>query len=119
MYSHFYNNHKFKQNILIFFILVIVINFFCNLALLVANCHPQDVIEENYYLPFHMLDFYGSFFFALSEGCVLILTGIVTLDSIKIYLIILNIGGTLVALILFTFDPEFFEVTSHWIEYSV
>ncbi|CAD8094181.1 unnamed protein product [Paramecium sonneborni] len=119
LYSHIYNNQKFKQNILIFFILVIVINFFCNLALLVANCHPQEVIEDNYYLPFHMLDFYGSFFFALSEGCVLILTGIVTIDSIKIYLIILNVGGTLVALILFTFDPEFFEVTSHWIEYSV
>ncbi|CAD8085260.1 unnamed protein product [Paramecium primaurelia] len=119
IYTHIYKDHKFKKNILIFFILVIVINFFCNLSLLVANCHPQDVIEDNYYLPFHMLDFYGSFFFALSEGCVLILTGIVTIDSIKIYLIIVNIGGTLVALILFTFDPEFFEVTSHWIEYSV
>jgi hypothetical protein len=33
-------------------------------------------------------------------------------------LIITNIGGTLTALILFNFNPEYFETISHWIEYS-
>ncbi|CAD8047737.1 unnamed protein product [Paramecium primaurelia] len=119
LYNHIYNEHKFKKFIFAFFVLVIVINFFCNLSLLIANFQTQEVIEEYYYLPFHQLDFWGAFLFALSEGCVLILTGIVTLDSYKIYLIIINIGGTLIALILFLFNPEFFEPASHWIEYSV
>ncbi len=67
-----------------------------------------------------MLDFYGAFFFALVEGCVLILTRIVTIDNIfKLLLISINIGGTLVALILTVFNAEFFEQTSHWIEYTV
>ncbi|CAK88371.1 unnamed protein product (macronuclear) [Paramecium tetraurelia] len=119
LYNHIYNEHKFKKFIFAFFVLVIVLNFFCNLSLFIANFQTQEVIEEYFYLPFHQLDFWGAFFFALSEGCVLILTGIVTLDSYKIYLIIINIGGTLVALILFLFNPELFEPTSHWIEYSV
>lgn len=66
-----------------------------------------------------MLDFWGAFVFALCEGLVLLMTGIVQLKDFKIYLIIVNIGGTLIALILFTFDPDFFEVISHWIEYSI
>jgi len=34
-------------------------------------------------------------------------------------MIIVNVGGTLIALILFLFNAEFFETTAHWIEYSV
>ena len=34
-------------------------------------------------------------------------------------IIIFNIGGTLVALILFLFNAEFWEIPAHWIEYSI
>jgi len=34
-------------------------------------------------------------------------------------MIIVNVGGTLIALILFLFNAEFFETTAHWIEYSI
>ncbi len=34
-------------------------------------------------------------------------------------MILVNVGGTLIALILFLFNAEFWESTSHWIEYSV
>lgn len=40
LYKHFYDDHNFKRNVLAFFILVIIINFFCNLSLLIANCEP-------------------------------------------------------------------------------
>lgn len=118
IYQHEYSFVRFKKYALVFFVLVIVINFFCNLALLIANCQPQETIEENYYLPFHMLDFYQSFIFAFIEACILFVTGAITTKSFKTLLVLLNVGGTLVALILFTFDPEFFESLSHWIEYS-
>lgn len=40
LYKHFYDDHNFKRNVLAFFVLVIIINFFCNLSLLIANCEP-------------------------------------------------------------------------------
>ena len=55
--------------------------------------------------------------FALIEGLVLLLTGAIT-NIFGLTLVIVNAGGTLTALILFLLNAEFFEVTSHWIEYS-
>ena len=34
-------------------------------------------------------------------------------------ILIVNVGGTLVALILFLFDGEIWETPAHWIEYSI
>ena len=34
-------------------------------------------------------------------------------------MIIVNVGGTLIALILFLFNADFWETTAHWIEYSI
>jgi hypothetical protein len=32
---------------------------------------------------------------------------------------VINVGGTLAALILFLFNADFWEVTAHWIEFAV
>ena len=95
-----------------------MLNFFQNTALLIGNCQDQEVIEENYYWAFHFLDFGQCFLFALMESIVLIFCGYVT-GALSYGIILVNVGGTVVALILFLFNAEFWETTAHWIEYSV
>ena len=115
---HLYKKLTQQKSLLNFFQLVIVLNFFQNMALLIANLEDQDVIESTYYWPFHFLDFGQSFAFALIEAIYLIKCGYVQ-GVLSFAIIIVNVGGTLIALILFLFAAEFFEPTSHWIEYSV
>ncbi|TNV80101.1 hypothetical protein FGO68_gene10615 [Halteria grandinella] len=127
--KHRYNNFKNSFRLLQFFLVVIVLNFFQNSALLIANFNDQEVIEEEFYWGFHVLDFGQSFAFAFVEAIVLIKCGVITfqtggafttLRSIFSYaMLMINVGGTLVAFILFLFKAEFWEVPAHWIEYSV
>ncbi len=99
---------------------MITLNFFSNLTLLIANCQPLDVIEEEYYWPFHFLDFGQSFSFALVEGIVLIACGyLASTNWSGLLMLVVNVGGTFVALLLFLLKAEFWEAPSHWIEYSV
>ena len=52
------------------------------------------------------------------ESIVLIFCGYVT-GALSYGIILVNVGGTVVALILFLFNAEFWETPAHWIEYSV
>ena len=41
----------------------------------------------------------------------------ITIGSLRFLIITLNIGMTYVAAVLFTMDPHFWEMPSHWIEF--
>jgi len=64
------------------------------------------------------LDFGQTFYFALLEAIFLIQTGAVSLSWSSV-IVVINVGGTLAALILFLFNAEFWEAPAHWIEYAV
>jgi hypothetical protein len=68
-----------------------------------------------------MVEFWGAFIFAVLEAFILV--SIEVLDPGKnmlpALLIGINIIGTLVAALLFSFSPELYEVPSHFIEYGV
>ncbi len=70
--EYFFSRVTWQINLLGFFILVIILNFFQNTALLIGNCHDQDYIEDNYYYGFHVLDFAQGFVFASIEALVLV-----------------------------------------------
>lgn len=95
------------------------------IALLVANNYDQEtVIERFYFLPFHRYEFWGSVYFALVEGYVLLVAddSFLTMDqtsqSILVHLLSINIVSSTVAAALFTLNPSIFEVPAHFIEYS-
>ncbi len=113
-----YSNYKRKKFSLSIMLFYIIIYFFCCLALLIANCQDPDIIELKYNVPFHMLDFWGSFGFALIEAAILVIADMVTIGSMRYFIVAVNIGTTLIAAILFSFNPEFWEVPCHWIEFS-
>jgi hypothetical protein len=113
-----FSEFKFKKLILSLMLFYIIINFFCCSTLLIANFQSPEVIEKYYDLPFHLLDFWGSFGFALIESAILVLADMVIIGSYRYFIITFNIGATLIAAILFSFNPEFWEVPCHWIEYS-
>ena len=96
---------------------IIVLNFFQNTALLIANCYDQDFIESQYYWAFHFLDFGQGFVFAISEAVILIQCGFIT-GLLNLIIVTLSIGGTTVPLILFLLNAEVWEIPAHWLEYS-
>jgi hypothetical protein len=100
-----------------FMLFFLVIYFFNCLTLFILNCQPMEIISEKYEIPFHMLDFWGSFIFTLIEGCILVNANIVTIESIRFPFIAFNIGMTLLAAVLYSVNPEYWEVPAHWIEY--
>ena len=91
-----------------------------NLALLIANFHPQDFIEANYYLPFHLAGFWGVFLFSMLEAIILISTDIISWSNIsQAMLILVNVMVSFSTAVLFSMDPKTFEVVCHYMEYSV
>ncbi|KAL3937829.1 MAG: hypothetical protein SGBAC_007141 [Bacillariaceae sp.] len=96
------------------------------IALLAANNFDQDtVIEKFYFLPFHMYEFWGSVYFALVEGYILLVAddnSFLALDqssqSTLVHMLSINVVSTMVAASLFTLNPSIFEVPSHYIEYT-
>jgi len=94
-----------------------------NLAEFGLNFRDQDFIESNYYLPFHLLEFWAVFAFTLIEAFVLVSTG--TLDINGPWTHILQIGlawfdilFTLIIAIIFSMDPQEYEIPAHFMEYS-
>lgn len=117
---HEYGLLDVKMNRLLIYIFSILLYIGLNAALLGANFQEQTFIEEHYYIPFHMADFWGLFGFTLLEALLLIVTEIVSVDNIfQTGLIFFNIVITFVAAFLFTLDPKFYEVPSHYIAYSI
>lgn len=96
------------------------------IALLAANNFDQDtVIEKFYFLPFHMYEFWGSVYFALVEGYILLVAddnSFLALDqssqSTLVHMLSINVVSTMVAAALFTLNPSIFEVPAHYIEYT-
>lgn len=105
---------------LLVYMFLIVIYFGILASLLGANFQPQSVIEETYFIPFHMLEFWGAFAFAVLEAFILVSIGVLDVEHhwYAALLVAINICATLVAAILFSFDPEAYEFISHLIEYS-
>ena len=51
--------------------LLILIYFGVATTLLAANFQPQEVIEEDFYLPFHYAEFWSAFLFTVLEAFIL------------------------------------------------
>lgn len=117
LYKIRYDELKAKQNLLIFLVFVTIIYFFTTSSLLIANTRSLEDIES-YFLPFHDLDFVGSFVFALVEALTLISAELIVFGEPRFFLVFLNVGLTLIAAVLFLIKPEYWEVPSHWIEFS-
>jgi len=88
-------------------------------GLLSVNFEPQPFIEGHYYLPFHLLAFWGVFVFTVIEAFVLILSKLATKSKLQSVLLSFNIISTLMTGVLFTIYPEFYEVPAHYLEYSI
>lgn len=112
-----YNELKSSSIIIIFLIIYTAIYFFSSMCLFIANTQGPEVIE-GFEIAFHSLDFIGSFIFALVEGISLLMSNIVVVGELRFYLLVLNIGMTLTGSILFILSPAYWEITSHWIEFS-
>jgi len=110
-----YKRKKLSLSLMLFFI---IIYFFCCCTLLIANCQAPEIIDSKYNVPFHMLDFWGSFGFALIEAAILVTAAMVEIGSLRHFIVSVNIGTTLIAAVLFSFNPEFWEINCHWIEFS-
>ena len=108
---------KSSQNFLVFLIFVSICYFFSTTSLLIANTQSLESIDS-YMLPFHNLDFIGSFVFALIESLTLIYAEVIVFGEPRFFLVLINVGLTLVAAILFLIKSDYWEVTSHWIEFS-
>lgn len=108
---------KYRLRVMTFLIFFNVIYIFSSCSLLIANTQSLDDINS-YFYPFHVLDFVGSFAFAVVESNALILAGIVTITEPRFILLSLNCGLTFIAAALFLILPSHWEVTSHWIEFS-
>jgi hypothetical protein len=109
---------KIKKFVLGFMFFYITIYFFSSTTLLIANSQGQEKIEENFSGGFHLLDFLGSFIFALVEASALVISGMMSIGDLRFFTAMFNVGCTLVALILYSFNPEYWEVPAHWCEYA-
>jgi hypothetical protein len=100
-----------------FMLFFLVLYFFSSCTLLIANCQSMKIIEEKYNIPFTAIDFWGSFFFTLVEACILVNANILSIGSLRFLIVAFNIGMTLIAAVLYSLNPEFWEVPCHWIEF--
>jgi hypothetical protein len=121
---HHLHDHKalaVRKFALLIYMFLIVIYFAVCATLLGANCQEQSVIEATYYLPFHMVEFWGAFIFAVLEAFILVTIEVLSLADNKLagLLVGLNVVAAFVAALLFSFSPQLYEVPAHYIEYSV
>jgi hypothetical protein len=113
-----YKLAKNKKRVLGFMLFYITVYYLTSTALLIANSQTQEMIEDHFVLGFNSLDIWGSFFFALVEPSALIISGMKNIGDWRFFIALFNIGRTLVALVLFSFNPEYREVRSDWCEYA-
>lgn len=110
-----YKTKIFALNFMLFYI---VIYFFVSATLLIANCQDQEVIDKQYDLPFHYMDFWGSFVFSCVEVYILNLANMLEFGSIRFFIGLIGIGSTLITAILFSLNPFFWDLPCHWLEFS-
>jgi hypothetical protein len=112
-----------NQTKMLLYTFAILVYLAINLALFGLNFRDQDFIEENYYYPFHLLEFWAVFFFTLIEAFVLVSTGTLNINGpwshvLQIGLALFDILFTLIIAIIFSMDPHEYEVPAHFMEYS-
>jgi hypothetical protein len=108
---------KLTKYALILLLFFLTIYFFISFALLIGNFNSQEVIEANYKLPFHLLDLWGSFAFAVIETTLLMVASMLQFGNFRFFIALINIGLTLIAAILYSFNPDYWETSAHWVEY--
>jgi hypothetical protein len=117
---HEYERLNLQQNLLLRYLFLVLLYVGLNVALLGANFASQDFIEQHYYQTFHMISFWGVFGFTLLEAHVLIATGIVSWPHrLQTILILFNVMASFATAVLFSIDPQVYEVPAHYMEYSV
>lgn len=133
---HEFSIIKERLNYYLIYLIAILLYIGLNASLLVANTQSQEYIEEHYEYPFHILSFWGVFVFTLVEAILLISTGVASLQRVHeegkqqsssspfytspiTKIILCDVTFSFFSAILYTMDPETFEVPAHYIEYLV
>ncbi len=110
---------KTKRLLLLSYMFACAIYFAICIALLVANTLPDDIIDAEYFYPFHYFEFWGQCGFTILEAFVLVHSEFVPLLSVPACLFLVNVISSMTAAVLFTINGHIFDRTAHWIEYCV
>jgi hypothetical protein len=111
---------KERLNWFLIYIMSILLYLGLNATLLVANSMPQTFIEEYYELPMHYLSFWGVFGFTVVEAVLLLSTSLVSLERrLASSLLFLDVCLSFGSALLYSLDPDIFEVPAHYAEYIV
>lgn len=95
-----------KRNLMLLYAGVTLIYLSIQIALFGLNWQDQDFIEANYYLPFHLLEFWAIFAFTVIEAFVLIQSGFLHvhgdwIQNVQIALVWFNVLFTCIVAIIF------------------
>jgi hypothetical protein len=118
-YMHHHATVQRQRLLLLFYMFATCVYFSICIALLVANTMPDDVIDAEYFLPFHLLEFWGQCAFTILEAFVLVHSQFVPLLSVPSALFVVNVVASTTAALLFSINGHIFDRTAHWIEYCV
>lgn len=117
---HEYDLLKERVNFFRIYIVMILLYIGLNGALLYANSKDQSFIEANYEYPFHIVSFWGVFIFTIIEATILMATDVVKWSNKwQSTIVLTDVSFSFFAALLYTLDPETFEVPAHYVEYSV
>lgn len=101
-----------RKNLTLLYMFLIITFMGVNLGLLGTNFKSQNFIEENYYVPFHVLEFWAVFAFTITEAFLLVVTESLNWGSkLRCLLVFVNILGSLTAALIMSMDPEVYEVS--------
>jgi hypothetical protein len=121
---HDYSVINTRKTLMLVYVFLIMVYIGLFVALLAANFKSQEFIEDNYYLAFHLSSFWGVAVFTVLEAFILVAADAIIFTWEKWWyfvgalLILINVVASFTAALLFSLDPEVYEVESHYIEYS-
>lgn len=110
---------KSEMNLILLYIYLILVFIGIQLGLLATNFVEQEFIEENYFAPFHFLEFWAVFTFTLLESFIWMIVDSQAKQRNKIQmgLTTFNVTLALVAAIVFSMYPPLYETYAHFLEY--
>ena len=120
---HLHNYHQVssRRMMLLVYMGLTLIYFGVASTLLAANFNDQEFIEERFRLPFHYTEFWSAFLFTLVEAFIIVSADLAFKSMIEIGMVVvvgINVVTSIMAALIFTFEPDTFERTAHFIEYS-